>query len=60
MPAQLAILGISGEEWLRLQSDLRSEMLQAADDRVPAAYRALVQRYFRELVRRGSPTKPKS
>lgn len=59
VPAQLALLGISGEEWLRLPSDLRSEMLQAADDRVPPAYRALVQRYFRELVRRGSPTKPK-
>ncbi len=47
-------LGLTSDDWLRLPDNLRNQILQAAGDRAPAEYRDLVQRYFRELARRGS------
>ncbi len=50
---RLRELGISSSDWLRLPSSLRSELLNAADERAPEEYRALVKRYFQTLARRG-------
>lgn len=54
VPEKLKRLGIATEDWLRLPTDLRNQILQAAQERAPQEYRTLVKRYFRELAKRGS------
>ncbi|MCE9553183.1 MAG: hypothetical protein K8T91_07365 [Planctomycetes bacterium] len=55
--SRLAELGISGNDWLKLPSDLRAEMLQSNDDRAPREYRELVRRYFQTMARRSGESK---
>jgi len=50
----LGEMGISGDDWLRLPSHLRTEILQSTEDRAPREYRDLVRRYFQTMARRGS------
>ncbi len=50
---ELQDAGITLDEWARLPSELRSDILQAAAERGPAEYRALIKRYFHEIARRG-------
>lgn len=52
--ARLAEMGISGDDWLRLPSALRTEILDAADERAPQEYRELVRRYFQTMARRAN------
>jgi len=52
--SRLGALGISGDDWLRLPSDLRTQILQAADERAPREYRDLVRRYFQTMARRAN------
>jgi len=47
-------MGIGADDWLKLPSDLRSEILDAADEQAPEEYQALVRRYFRTLAHRGN------
>jgi hypothetical protein len=54
IPDRLRKLGIAADDWIKLPSDLRNQILKAADQRAPQDYRLLVKRYFRELARRGS------
>jgi len=56
---RLRKMGISADDWLRLPSSLRSEILKAADERAPEEYRGLVKRYFQTLAKRGSGRRPK-
>ncbi|MDB4670658.1 hypothetical protein OAF34_00860 [Pirellulaceae bacterium] len=46
--------GISAADWSRLPGKLKNKIRQAETDGVPAEYRAMVKRYFRELARRSS------
>jgi hypothetical protein len=55
--ARLAQLGISGDDWLRLPSDLRTEILKSPEERAPREYRELVRRYFQTIARRANQTK---
>jgi hypothetical protein len=48
----LRAIGLTTEDWARLPSRLRGEVLQAAGDDVPPEYRALVKSYFRAVARR--------
>ena len=52
--AKLKALGITLADWARLPGTLRSQILQAAEEGAPQEYRTLIQRYFREVARRGS------
>ena len=52
--AQLKKLGIKVDDWARLPGELRSQILQAAQQSGPAQYRPLIKRYFQEIARRGS------
>jgi hypothetical protein len=57
--AQLKNLGISINDWARLPGDLQDEVLQAAQSAGPDEYRAIIQRYFQEVAKRGAAeTKP--
>lgn len=51
VPPELARLGVSSEDWEKLQSLLRSDVggIRGAD--VPEDYRALVRRYFEEMAK---------
>jgi len=49
---RLSQLGISGSDWLKLPSDLRTEILSSNDDRAPREYRELVRRYFQTMAKR--------
>jgi len=51
--ARLAQLGITLTDWARLPGQLRDQVLQAAGSQAPEEYRGLIQRYFREVARRG-------
>jgi hypothetical protein len=53
--AKLEKLGISLSDWARLPGKLRDQVLQAAGTQSPEEYRSLIQRYFREVARRGAP-----
>jgi len=46
--------GISSAQWTRLPGSLKNQIRQAEAEGVPEEYRAMVQRYFRELARRSS------
>jgi len=49
-PTQLLIrLGLTVEEWNKLSSELRQELLEGGDERYPAEYRKLIRQYFREI-----------
>jgi len=54
---RLSQLGISGSDWLKLPSDLRTEILSSNDDRAPREYRELVRRYFQTMARRAAESK---
>ncbi len=45
--------GLTLDDWARLPSELRSDILQAAGDTSPAEYRQLIKRYFQEVARLG-------
>ena len=51
--AELKKLGIELEDWARLPGELRSQILQAAQNAGPEEYRPLIKRYFREIAKRG-------
>jgi len=46
-------LDIPAAEWARLPGELRSEILQAAQQSGPQEYRQLIKRYFRQVAKRG-------
>ena len=48
---RLEEMGISPSDWARLPGRLRNEVLQAANDKSPPQYRALIKQYFQELAR---------
>ncbi|MFO7897901.1 MAG: DUF4175 family protein [Planctomycetota bacterium] len=50
---KLKEMGIASSDWIRLPTRLRTQILQAADREAPEQYRALIQRYFRDLSRHG-------
>jgi hypothetical protein len=54
---RLSQLGISGSDWLKLPSDLRTEILSSNDDRAPREYRDLVRRYFQTMAKRAGESK---
>jgi hypothetical protein len=54
VPPELKKLGITADDWARLPSKLRSQILQASEQRSPDEYRDLVKQYFRELAKQGS------
>ncbi|MCE9545151.1 MAG: hypothetical protein K8T25_06495, partial [Planctomycetia bacterium] len=49
--ARIGKLGISGEDWLKLPSDLRDEVLKSSDEQAPREYRELVRQYFQAMAR---------
>ena len=60
--ADLADLGITGEQWARLPGQLRDQVLQAARQEGPAEYRSLIRRYFKTIAKKaaakaGGPSK---
>jgi hypothetical protein len=58
-PAELRALGISPLDWARLRGELHDEVTDAAGSDGPAEYRELIQRYFREVARRGAEAEKK-
>lgn len=48
---QLGQADLTLDDWARLPSELRNDIMQAADRRGPEEYRDLIRRYFRELAR---------
>ncbi len=54
MPRELQRMGIDMADWARLPSELRNDILEAADTKGPKEYRELVKQYFREIARRGA------
>ncbi|MFO7956472.1 MAG: hypothetical protein R6X33_05190 [Candidatus Brocadiia bacterium] len=48
---QLGEADLTLDDWARLPSELRNDIMQAADHRGPEEYRDLIRRYFRELAR---------
>ncbi|MFP4058636.1 MAG: hypothetical protein ACLF0G_17355 [Candidatus Brocadiia bacterium] len=59
--ATLKELRIKVDDWARLPGELRSLILQGAEDAGPEEYRPLIKRYFQEIAKRGSakPTEEK-
>lgn len=53
-PAQLQALGLSPLDWARVRGELRDGVMDAAATDGPAEYRELIQRYFKEVARRGA------
>jgi len=51
--AKLKALGIKLSDWARLPGELRSEILQAADEGGPQEYRDLIRRYFQTIAEKG-------
>ena len=51
--AKLEALGIKLSDWARLPGELRSEILQAAEEGAPEEYRGLIKRYFQKIAKRG-------
>jgi hypothetical protein len=51
--AKLESLGIKLSDWARLPGELRSQILQAADEAGPEEYRTLIKRYFQQVAKRG-------
>jgi hypothetical protein len=43
--------GLGLDDWARLPSDLRNDILQAAGDTSPAEYRQLIKQYFQDIAR---------
>ena len=52
--AKLQRAGIDLDDWGRLPSQLRNDILQAPEEKSPREYRELIRRYFREIARRGA------
>jgi hypothetical protein len=50
---QLKAMGYTASDWAKVPGELRSKILQAAEDSGPKEYRELVRKYF-ELSKRGS------
>jgi hypothetical protein len=51
--AKLESLGIKLSDWARLPGELRSQILQAAEEAGPEEYRTLIKRYFQQVAKRG-------
>jgi len=51
--AKLSAMGIRASDWAKLPGELRSQILQAADDTGPEEYRALIKRYFQQVAKQG-------
>jgi len=51
--AKLEKMGIKVSDWAKLPGELRSQILQAADDVGPEEYRAMIKGYFRKVAERG-------
>jgi hypothetical protein len=49
-PARYRVSGMAPDDWTRLSSELREEILQAVGERTPEEYRDLVQEYFRRIA----------
>jgi len=45
----LELIGLTRSDWARLPDTLREEMIQAAEDKAPAAYREVIKRYFKAI-----------
>lgn len=54
-PARYRISDIAPDDWTRLPSELREQILQSVGERTPEEYRELVQEYFRRIATQ--PTK---
>ena len=48
----LELIGLTRSDWARLPDTLREEMIQAAEDKAPAAYREVIKRYFKAISQR--------
>jgi hypothetical protein len=51
---ELKELGLSPSDWTRLPGRLRDQVLQAARQGAPEAYRGLIKRYFQAIARRSA------
>lgn len=55
VPPELAKLGISAEDWEKIQSSLKSESGGGAAIQLPEEYRELVRGYFEQMTKGGKP-----
>ena len=53
----LDLLGISRVQWATLPSQLRDEVIQAAEKLPPNEYRDLIKRYFRQISQRAATSR---
>ena len=60
MPKMLKMLGLSKADWLRMKGALHSDVAGSDTGGVPEEYRALVQKYFEEVARRGAESEEKT
>ena len=53
LPAMLKEMGMSKAEWTRLTGSLKGDVVDAGGDDIPAEYRKIIKRYFRQLAKHG-------
>jgi hypothetical protein len=53
---KLQKMGIKLSDWAKLPGELKSQILQAADDSGPEEYQAMIKGYFRKVAERGGAT----
>jgi hypothetical protein len=53
LPPELAQLGLSPDDWVRLRGLVQGGVEGSPGDKVPAEYRELVKNYFRALATQG-------
>ena len=49
-----SVFGVTDDAWLKLPSQLRQDLNQAAEGRAPEEFRELIQDYFSEIARQGT------
>ena len=53
LPEMLKELGMTKADWTRLRGSLKGDVVDAGSDDIPAEYRKIIKRYFRELAKHG-------